>query len=185
MVGYLPVIYTDRLILREIDQCDAYDMYEYAHLPFVGPIAGWEPHISLNYTRDVINHYRQKKTYGQLGVYAIVLKENNKMIGTCELHTYTPEFMAELGYTINPTFWGNGYALEASTALLDWGFKTLKLKRIECLAMTSNDKSSRVCEKLKLTYEGIRKKAYQLYDGSIWDLKCYSITDDEYFERLK
>ena len=181
----LPTIYTERLILREVDQCDAYDMYEYAHLQFIGPTAGWEPHVNLNHTREVINLYRQKKNYGQLGVFAIILRENNKMIGTCELHTYTPNFKAELGYTVNPAYWGNGIALEASKALLEWGFRELNLKRIECLAFVSNEKSSRVCEKLGLTYEGIRKKAYQLYDGTIGDLKCYSITDDEYFERVK
>ena len=183
MKGYLPDIFTDRLILREVDFCDVYDMYEYAQLPFIGPTAGWEPHTSLNHTRDVITLFKQKKNYGQLGVYAIVLKENNKMIGTCELHTYTPNFKAELGYTVNPNYWGNGIALEASKALLDWGFNELKLKRIECLAFVSNEQSARVCEKLGLTYEGIRKKAYQLYDGTIGDLKCYAITDDEYFEK--
>ncbi len=181
MKSYLPVIYTDRLILREVDQCDAYDMYEYAHLPFVGPSAGWEPHTNINHTREIINLFQQKKNYGQLGVYSIVLKENSKMIGTCELHTYTPNFKAELGYTINPNYWGNGYALEASKAMLDWGFNKLNLKRIECLAFIDNKQSSKVCEKLGLTYEGIRKKAYQLYDGSIGDLRCYAITDDEYY----
>ena len=183
MKGYLPVIETERLFLREIEQGDAYDMYEYAHLPFVGPTAGWEPHQSLNHTREVIDLYRRKKTYGQLGVYAIVLKESGKMIGTCELHTYTPKFKAELGYTVNPLHWGNGYAVEASKGLLEFGFNDLQLKRIECMAFVSNVQSSRVCEKLGLTYEGIRKKAYQLYDGTIGDLKCYAITDDEYYSK--
>lgn len=181
----LPVLETDRLILREINAYDANDMYEYARLPYIGPEAGWEPHSSLNYTREVIDSYRKKPLYGQLSVFAIILKENMKMIGTAELHTFTPNFKAELGYTINPEYWGNGYALEATKELIEWGFIDLKLKRIECCAFVENNRSTRVCEKLGLTYEGIRRKAYQLYNGYIGDLKCYAIIDDEFYERIK
>lgn len=179
----MPEIETNRLILREISERDIYDMYEYARLPFIGPVAGWEPHDSLAYTKNVINTYRKKTQYGQLGVFAVILKENRKMIGTCELHSYFKDFKAELGYTINPLYWGNGFALEASRALLCWGFDVLNLKRIECCSFVDNEKSNRVCEKLGLTYEGIRKKAYQLYDGNVYDLRCYSITDDEFKEK--
>ncbi|MBO7080003.1 MAG: GNAT family N-acetyltransferase [Bacilli bacterium] len=176
----IPYIETNRLILREIEEDDAYDMFEYAHLPNVGPVAGWAPHKRLSETRAVISLFHEKKLNNQLGTVAIILKENNKMIGTVELHTFTPMFKAELGYTVNPEYWGRGIAVEASANVLEWGFKTLKLKRIECSAFIDNERSKRVCEKLRLPYEGIRKKAYQLYDGSIHDLRCYAITDDEF-----
>ena len=57
--------------------------------------------------------------------------ENNKMIGTVELHTYTPSFKAELGYTVSPYYWGFGYAVEASKEVIKYGFEELNLKRIE------------------------------------------------------
>lgn len=185
MRSELPVLYTSRLILREIEQSDMFDMYEYATSPLVGPQAGWEPHISLAHTREIINMFRRKPVVGQLGVYAVVLKDTKKMIGTVELHTYTKEFKAELGYTISPAYWGKGYAAEASRAVISWGFHQLDLKRIECSAFTTNEQSQRVCEKLGLTFEGIRRKGYQLYDKTIHDLSCYAITDDEFFQRLK
>lgn len=181
----LPQIETERLFLREISENDVYDMFEYASLPYVGPVAGWEPHTSYLYTRDVIKTYRKKPFYGQLSVFAVCLKSSKKMIGTCELHSYFKDFKAELGYTINPKYWGKGYAVEASKAMIYWGFEDLNLKRIECCSFTNNTQSQRVSEKLGLTYEGIRKKAYQLYDGSIHDLKCFSITDDEFYEKKK
>lgn len=179
----VPHMETKRLFLREIEEDDAYDMYEYAHLDNVGPVAGWAPHKRLSDTRAVINLFHEKKLCGQLGTIAIVLKENNKMIGTVELHTLLPRFKAELGYTVSPKYWGKGIALEASIKVLEWGFKVLDLKRIECSAFVDNVRSRRVCEKLNLPYEGIRKKAYQLYDGSIHDLRCYAITNDEYFSK--
>ena len=50
----LPIIYTDRLILRPLSLDDANDMFEYAKLPNVGPNAGWEPHRSVYETTAVI-----------------------------------------------------------------------------------------------------------------------------------
>lgn len=176
----LPVIKTKRLILREICEKDIDDMFEYAKLSYVGPDAGWEPHSNRSHTREVIKMFNKKKLYGQLGVYAVILQETNKMIGTCELHTYVAGFKAELGYTINPQYWGNGYAVEASKALLKWGFECLYLKRVECLFFERNKQSKRVCEKLGFKFEGIRRKGYQLYDGGIFDIESYALTDDDY-----
>lgn len=185
MYTILPIIETERLILREIREEDYIDMYEYASLPYVGPQAGWEPHSSYDHTRLAIKLFRNKGKFNQLGVFAIILKEENKMIGTCELHSFIPNFKAELGYTINPSYWGNGYAVESGRALLTWGFETLNLKRIECNAFTSNQQSFRVAQKLGFVHEGIRRKAYQLYNGYIGDLTCNSLTDDDYFNKIK
>lgn len=179
----VPYMETKRLILRETKESDFVDMFEYAHLPYIGPVAGWAPHKRLGETKAILRLFEDKKLYGQLGTVAIINKEDNKMIGTVELHTYTAGFKAELGYTVNPLYWGQGIALEASIKVMEWGFKLLKLKRIECNAFVDNHNSQRVCEKLHLTFEGIRKKSYQLYDGSIHDLRCYALTDDEYFSK--
>ncbi|NLD26382.1 MAG: GNAT family N-acetyltransferase [Acholeplasmataceae bacterium] len=179
----IPVISTPRLILREIEEFDAFDMYEYACLPIIGPNAGWQPHTSPSETKTIIKLLQGKKKYGQLGVFAVVWKENNKMIGTIELHTYVRGHKAELGYTINPDYWGKGVACEASKYVIAWGFESLGLKRIECTAFTDNHQSRRVCEKLGLTYEGVRRKGYLLYDGTIRDIDCYAIIDDDYFQR--
>ncbi len=180
----LPVISTGRLLLREIEEYDANDMFEYARLPMIGPSAGWQPHTSLSETRTVIKLFQGKKKYGQLGVFAIVWKENNKMVGTVELHTYVRNHRAELGYTVNPDYWGRGIALEASKHVIAWGFEKLWLKRIECTTFTNNKQSRRVCEKLGLTFEGTKRKGYLLYDGSIKDIDCYAIIDDDYYQRI-
>src|SRR5690554_644404 len=123
MKNKMPVIETERLLLREISYKDLEDMYEYSKLPYVGPSAGWEPHRSIKDTERVIEIFLNKRRYGQLGVFAIVLRSENKMIGTVELHSYIPGFKAELGYTVNPNYWGKGYATEASIAMLNYGFR--------------------------------------------------------------
>ena len=78
----VPNMETKRLILRETDVSDCHDMFEYAQLDFIGPVAGWPPHQKLSDTKNVLRSFNAKKITGQLGTVAIVLKENNKMIGT-------------------------------------------------------------------------------------------------------
>ena len=180
MKAQLPILETEHLILRQIEDSDAYDMLEYAHLDYVGPMAGWEPHPNIIHTRQIIKNFNRKTQLGGLGVFAITLKNNEKMIGTIELHSYVENFKAELGYTVSPSYWGHGYAVEASIAVLKWGFNILRLKRIECTCFTTNHNSRRVCEKLHFVFEGVRRKGYQLYNGLIGDLACYAMTDDDY-----
>lgn len=177
----LPVIETKRLVLREIEFSDSQDMFEYACLPYFGPTAGWQPHRTVGETQSIIKFFRDKKKYGQLGTFAIILKSEDKMIGTLELHTYIRGFKAELGYSVNPKYQGNGYATEAAIRALIWGFEELGLRRIECSTYLNNFASQKVCEKLRIPYEGIRRNGYQLYDGTIHDLKCYAIIDTDYY----
>ena len=181
----LPIIYTDRLIMRPLSLDDANDMFEYAKLPNVGPNAGWEPHRSVYETTAVIYNLIANKPHDQLGNWAIVDRTNNKMIGTIELHHYFPNFKAELGYSLNPKYWGQGIVPEAALKVLEVGFEVLQLKRIEAGAFINNFQSQRVCEKILMTKEGIKKNGYIRYDGVICDIIIYAMTDIEYFELIK
>ena len=178
-----PILETKRLILRELKIADAKDMYEYASLPEVGPMAGWEPHPSITHTKSVIQMYHDKKKFGQLGVFAIILKETKKMIGTVELHSYIKGFKAELGYTLNPAYRGFGYATEASKAMLHYGFMDLELRRIEAATYTTNTPSINVLNRLSFRLEGMKKDGYYLYDGTLHDIYIYGMTKDEYIEK--
>lgn len=178
-----PILETKRLVLRELKISDAKDMFEYAHLPEIGPMAGWEPHPNISHTKSVIQMYHEKKRFGQLGVFAIILKENKKMIGTVELHTYIKGFKAELGYTLNPAYRHQGYATEASEKMLHYGFMDLGLKRIEAATYTTNIPSSNVLIRLGFRHEGMKKDGYYLYDGTLHDVNIYGMTKDEYISK--
>ena len=45
---------TKRLILRPWQESDAEALYKYACNPNIGPIAGWPPHTSIGYSREII-----------------------------------------------------------------------------------------------------------------------------------
>lgn len=179
-MNHLPTLYTKRLMLRDISVLDAQDMFEYAQNPGVGPQAGWAPHQSINETIGVIGMFIESKKRGAPGVFAIILRENGKMIGTIELYNYQAGFKAELGYALNNNYWGRSIVPEATVAVLDWGFNTLGLRRIEAAAFVSNRQSQRVCEKCGFRYEGVARNGYLRYDGQLFDKVMYGITDTEY-----
>jgi RimJ/RimL family protein N-acetyltransferase len=58
----------------------------------------------------------------------------------------------ELGYRMRRVMWGKGYATEAARALLAVGFGDLGLARVWAKAMTVNERSRAVMERLGMRY---------------------------------
>jgi RimJ/RimL family protein N-acetyltransferase len=59
-----------------------------------------------------------------------------------------------LGYCLDDSAWGHGYATEGARALLGWAFDTLDLNRVQAETDTRNVASARVLEKLGFVREG-------------------------------
>lgn len=176
-----PTIQTQRLILRPIHPHDAPSIFKYAQLQNVGPLAGWEPHVSIKNTEDFIQYALRKRDYGQPGVYSILLKDSFTMIGTIEIHSYK-EQKGAIGFVLHPDYWNHGYITEAAKALIIFAFEVLDLRRLEYCHFPHNQASKRVCEKLGFHFEGVLRNKYLLYDGSVLDDVVYSLTNQDYLE---
>lgn len=151
--GTTMILETERLLLRPWRDSDAEDLYEYAKDPDVGPVAGWQPHKSVEDSLSVI----QTVLHGAQ-CYAICLKPDGPAIGSIELmlkgHTNLAEKEdeCELGYWLGKPFWGKGYMPEAAAALIRHGFLALQMRRIWCGYYDGNSKSRRVQEKCGFVY---------------------------------
>lgn len=181
----IPTLMTSRLIIRPISVLDADDMFEYAKTPYVGPYAGWEPHPTIEHTIAVIKNMQIVRGPYELGNWAIVDRRTGKMIGTIELYNHIPLFKAELGYALNPRYWGQGIIPEAAFEVLTFGFEYLHLKRIEAGVFVENIQSQRVCEKLGFTKEGIARNGYLRYDGKLFDKIQYGLTNNEFHDKFR
>ena len=88
---------TERLLLRPWKAEDAESLYKYASDDRVGPIAGWNPHKSVEESTRIINDVLSAE-----GTFAVVLKETNEPIGSIGLITgeksnlHLPENEAEI-----------------------------------------------------------------------------------------
>ena len=137
---------TARLLLRPFREEDAEDLYEYAKDPRVGPIAGWPPHASVENSREII-----RAVFSAPNTFAVVDQTTGKAIGSAGFvgthRDGVPKPDDEIGYALNPTFWGRGYIPEAVEELLRYGFEDLGLNTIWCSHYQGNQKSKRVIEK--------------------------------------
>ncbi len=148
------ILETERLILRPWTDEDAADLYEFAKDPDVGPIAGWNPHKSVEESLEIIH-----TVFNEPNTFAVVLKSEMRAVGSIGLMLGKqsswdiPEDEAEIGYWIGKPFWGRGLIPEAVREMLRYGFNKLKLKRIWCGYFDGNEKSKRVQEKCGFKYD--------------------------------
>lgn len=169
---------TQRLILRNVKKSDVHDFYEFAKSPNIGPNAGWEPHNSLEMSLGILRSIIESNN-----VWAIVYKENNKMIGSIGLHKdihRNPEDIRMLGYVLSEKYWGKGITTEAAKEVIRYAFEDLNLSLISIQHYPHNIRSMRVIEKCGFKYEGTLRYAAKIFNGSVYDLMCYSLTKDEW-----
>ena len=156
----LPTLNTERLVLREMRVGDCFDMFDYAKRQEVTKYLTWSSHPNVEYTKAYLKNLKSHYKMGMFYDWAIILKDENKMIGTCGFtHFNLPSNSAEIGYVINPDFRGKGIAAEAATRVIEFGFDYLGLNRIEARYMIGNDASRRVMEKLGMSFEGVAREA--------------------------
>ena len=169
------VIETERLFLREISLDDKEDMFRLNSDPRVLKYTG-EPAVrSVEEMEKAIA--RRSIEYKECGYgrWATILKDGKRFVGWAGL-LYLPEFdETDLGYRFLPEYWGLGIATEASRAILDYGFRVLKLERIVAIAMKEHKASIRVMEKAGMEFE--KFAPYEPgSDDAIWyycDIKTY------------
>ena len=176
----IPTLKTERLSLRPMHPIDTEDMFDYARREDVTRFLTWCPHESINYTKDYLTYIQNRYTLGDFYDWAVIDRESRRMIGTCGFTKIdTANNSAEIGYVLNPDFWGRGYAPEAVRRILEFGFCELSLHRIEARFMQGNERSRRVMEKVGMTFEGYHRDMVYI-KGSYRTVGICAITEEEY-----
>lgn len=170
-----PRLETPRLLLRAMRMDDAPDFYEYARDPEVARFTTWSAHGSMDETRGFLKFAIERGATHEHIAWGIEDKQSARFIGTIGFHAIrTMHARGELGYALARPFWNRGLMSEAARAVLDYGFHSLRLNRIEAYCLPENIGSARVMEKIGMRYEGtLRQHAY--VKGAFVDLKLYAM----------
>ncbi|MCS5708087.1 GNAT family N-acetyltransferase [Candidatus Berkiella cookevillensis] len=147
-------IETNRITIREFKIDDLNDLYKILSNPRV---MRYSVHGSYTLAqtetllKETISSYK-KQFYG---IYAVELKENQKMIGFFGLspQEINDKTEIELGYRFAEEYWGNGFATEGAIACIHYVFENLNLERIISIIDPQNIGSVRVAEKAGLVHE--------------------------------
>lgn len=164
-------IETPRLWLRQFTPDDLNELYSLYINPDLMTYIG-KGIRTKNETQTALSSIIKHYEHG-FGMWAVIYKDDDKLIGRCGLCFLdnTPE--VELGYLLNKSYWRRGLATEASHASLKYGFEVVRLEKIVAIAKPENIASRRVMEKVGMKYE---KDAY-FYNN---DVVYYSISQDVY-----
>ncbi|MBE5844169.1 MAG: GNAT family N-acetyltransferase [Butyrivibrio sp.] len=157
------VLITERLMFRKWQENDAPVLYELARVPEIGKGAGWVPHKDSDYSKAII-----RTVLSGDEDYAITLKDNPQKpigsiglcIGSSTKRGIEREDEGEIGYWLGKDYWGNGYATEALSKLIEHCFKEVGLSRIWCSYFDGNEKSRSVLERCNLKYHHRNEKLY-------------------------
>lgn len=156
---------TERLVLRPLRKEDAvpYErMYRDRKMWRFLPAGVWGPG-----GRKRIASWRKRNRAKQAYHFIIRTRADDTFVGEMAVHHLNWDCRyGELGYHIERSQWGEGYATEAAAALVRWCFERAKLHRLEAVTSEGNAASSRVLEKLGFRKEGRRPERARL--GTRW-----------------
>ena len=178
--SHLPELKTSRLTLRKMLVADTADMYDYACRQDVTKYLTWNPHPDRAYTKEYLQYLGSRYAVGMFYDWAVIYEPDHKMVGTCGFTSFNcSSDSAEVGYVINPDYWGKGIASEALLRVLQFGFEELKLHRIEAKFIEENNRSRRVMEKVGMTFEGVCREG-MLIKGKYVNVGICSILRSEW-----
>lgn len=156
-------IETERLILRDASVDDAEDMFEYAKLEEVTKYLSWKPHLSIKDSEKILDMLsKEAKEKDSYALKAIVLKENDKMIGTIDARIFGEGLKdAEFGYCLNPKYWNKGYMSEALKAFIQALHKEHGIENVFGSFERENIASKRVMQKNEMYYYETVKRNFK------------------------
>ncbi|ATP42269.1 N-acetyltransferase [Solibacillus sp. R5-41] len=175
-----PLLETERLVLREITIEDASSILNYLSDKEVMKYYGLEPFQSVNDALDEISWY-QSIFSNKTGVrWGITVKDQQELVGSCGfLNVDAQHARADIGFELNQSFWGRGIASETLKPIITYGFKQLKLQRIQALIEPANIASQKLVERHGFVREGLLR-SYEYTCGKFDDLYMYSLLKQDF-----
>lgn len=151
------VLETNRLLIKPTSLEDAEFVLELMNTD------GWIRFIGDRnvHTIEDAKNYISEKMLPQLEEYGfgnntLIRKSDKLKIGSCGMYLRPGMEGADIGFALLPKFYGQGYAYEASKALLDYSVETLKLPLIQAITTKENVDSQTLITKLGMKFIEVR-----------------------------
>ena len=149
----LDLIETDRLVLSGWRADQAEDLYRLHGDPTV---ARYLTEHGMPWTHEEMDkalaHWIELFETVKMGKLRVRRKSDGVLVGRAGFGIYPPTGEPEIGYSLYPEHWGNGYAFEAASALRDWIFRDTEWDHFIGLADVRNENSLKVLRRIGMTY---------------------------------
>lgn len=145
-------VVTNRLILRRFQPGDYEDYCELLTQREVNKWLGNGKEITSEQAKKTMDAFERAWDKYGYGVWAVVHKEDNKVIGQCGFYPIANTTEIELLYALSPKYWGHGYASEAAEAAIAYAKEVYKWNSLSALAYNDNKGSINVLTKQGFKY---------------------------------
>ena len=172
---------TARLVLRPFVKEDAPAMYRnWASDPEVTKFLSWPTYKTVDTAYEILNIWVSQYRDDTFYQWAIELKEIGEVIGSISVVNFDERVdMAEIGFCIGRSWWGQGIMTEAFQAVIDFLFGEVGVLRIEAGHDPNNPTSGAVQRKCGLKYEGTLRRSIRSNQG-ITDKTVMAILKEEW-----
>jgi RimJ/RimL family protein N-acetyltransferase len=143
----MTTLQTQRLDLRPFAESDLDEMSALmANADFMRFSLGV---FSREQTASFLEKVRARDRAALPSQFAVIVRGDEHLVGYCGFFLQNVDDMEELeiGYRLDPSYWGRGLATEAARAVRDHAFNDLELSRVISLIHPDNIASRRVAEK--------------------------------------
>ncbi|RFU65065.1 GNAT family N-acetyltransferase [Peribacillus glennii] len=170
-----PILETERLILREITKDDAKGIFACFSNENVTRYYGQETIKNIEQAEKFVEFFSRNYNEKRGIRWGIERKGIKGIVGTIGFNSWFAKHKrAEVGYEIHPDQWRKGYAAEAISKVLSFGFDVMDLSRIGAVVFIDNEASKNLLTKIGFQKEGILKE-YMYQNGVAHDTYVYSL----------
>lgn len=179
----IPRLETDRLKLRAIFPQDELGVFTLFSDPDVVKFYEFEVFREPRQAQTLIQQFTQWFQQDQAVRWGIFEGATDQLIGSCCFDTLNRNYQsANLGYCLRREYWGQGFACEAVTAILDHGFQhgiLGALNRVQAITVPANLASEKLLKKLGFQREGLFR-SYGFWKGEYHDMNVFSLLKAEW-----
>lgn len=161
-------ILTDRIKLRLIELSDLDSIHNLHALPETDEYNALGIPKNIEETQSIIEPWIAENQLPEIKNYTFAIdnKSNGRFMGLFGLKLGNKKYKrAEVWYKIHADYWKKGYATESLQAVINFGFETLDLHRIEAGCAVENIGSIKVLEKAGMVREGRLRQVLPLKSG--------------------
>ncbi len=158
------ILETERLYLREMNQSDFESLCKI--LQDEDTMYAYEGAFNVDEVQEWLDRQIFRYQEWNFGLWAVILKETNQMIGQCGLtmQPWKDENVLEIGYLFERTYWHKGYAIEAAKACKKYAFEILKADEVCSIIRDTNIASQKVAIRNGMTIKDVWTKHYRGVD---------------------
>ncbi len=180
----LPIIKTERLVLRWVSENDIDSLYEVFSDPQVMRYWSTPPYADREDAVKLQREIAAGNENNTMIKWGLALRDSDRLIGTTTLFNLALDNgRAEVGYAMGRAHWGKGYMNEALTALLHHAFDVMELRRLEADVDPRNTSSIRTLERLGFQKEGYLRERWHV-NGETQDALFYGLLRREWLKSV-